>query len=120
MPTPRKETFLDTHLDALGAAFVMGVGGTFDVVAGKTSRAPVWMQRTGMEWFHRLAQEPRRMFKRYLVGNSRFIWMVATDRVRAGMRRSRAEHPSGRVLDLTGSEEWNDEEATAFLQRQSV
>ena len=55
----------------------MGVGGSFDVIAGKTSRAPLWMQNIGMEWFFRFVQEPRRMWKRYLVGNSKFIWMVS-------------------------------------------
>ena len=51
----------------------MGVGGSFDVVAGETTRAPRWMQKIGMEWSWRLIQEPRRMFKRYLVGNTRFL-----------------------------------------------
>ncbi len=82
MPSPRKEAFLATHFDALGSRFVMGVGGTFDVVSGKITRAPRWMRKTGLEWAHRLLQEPRRMFKRYLVGNSRFIWIVVTERCR--------------------------------------
>ena len=51
----------------------MGVGGTFDVVAGKVRRAPVWVQNIGCEWVYRLSQEPRRMWKRYLQGNSLFI-----------------------------------------------
>jgi exopolysaccharide biosynthesis polyprenyl glycosylphosphotransferase len=104
MPTPRKEEFLDTHLDALGASFVMGVGGTFDVVAGKTSRAPVWMQRIGMEWFHRLMQEPRRMFKRYLVGNTRFIALVARERLRGLAARDAASGASPMVVDLRRQE----------------
>jgi N-acetylglucosaminyldiphosphoundecaprenol N-acetyl-beta-D-mannosaminyltransferase len=54
----------------------MGVGGTFDVVAGFTKRAPRWMQNIGMEWFYRFIQEPGRMWKRYLVGNSKFIYLV--------------------------------------------
>jgi len=53
--------------------FVMGVGGTFDVIAGKVRRAPVWVQRIGCEWMYRVAQEPRRMWRRYLEGNSAFI-----------------------------------------------
>lgn len=73
IPSPRKEYWLATHLDALGVPFVMGVGGSFDVVAGETTRAPRWMQKIGMEWSWRLIQEPRRMFKRYLVGNTRFL-----------------------------------------------
>ena len=54
----------------------MGVGGSFDVLAGKIKRAPVWVQRIGCEWVYRLAQEPRRMWKRYLVGNTTFMWLT--------------------------------------------
>ena len=92
MPTPRKERFAAAHLAALGANLVVGVGGSFDVVAGHTSRAPRWMQRAGLEWFHRLLQEPGRMWKRYLVGNTTFLALVLRARVfgdggRAGRRR---------------------------------
>jgi N-acetylglucosaminyldiphosphoundecaprenol N-acetyl-beta-D-mannosaminyltransferase len=76
IPSPRKEQFLSAHLEELGAAFVVGVGGAFDVVAGVTRRAPTWMQRAGLEWLFRLMQEPRRMAKRYVVGNTRFIALV--------------------------------------------
>ena len=54
----------------------MGVGGSFDVLAGRTARAPRWMQRIGMEWAYRLIQEPRRMARRYLVGNTAFILLT--------------------------------------------
>ena len=54
----------------------MGVGGSFDVIAGKVKRAPIWMQKIGLEWFYRFLQEPRRMWKRYLIGNSKFIKLV--------------------------------------------
>jgi N-acetylglucosaminyldiphosphoundecaprenol N-acetyl-beta-D-mannosaminyltransferase len=86
MPTPRKERFLAEHLDNLGVTFAMGVGGSFDVVAGVTSRAPRWMQRLGLEWAHRLLQEPRRMFRRYLVGNTRFVALTLRERFAAGGR----------------------------------
>ena len=55
----------------------MGVGGSFDVIAGYVKRAPLWMQKTGLEWLYRVYQEPQRMFKRYLVGNFKFIRLVA-------------------------------------------
>jgi len=55
---------------------VMGVGGTFDVVAGRVRRAPLWMQRVGLEWFYRVLQEPRRMWKRYLTTNAAWLWML--------------------------------------------
>lgn len=77
MTSPKKEIFLHTHKAKLkNLNFIMGVGGSFDVLAGKTKRAPLWMQKAGLEWFYRFAQEPRRMWKRYLVGNTRFIYLV--------------------------------------------
>jgi len=79
IPSPRKEFWLNEHLNALGVPFVMGVGGSFDVVAGVITRAPRWMQRVGLEWSWRLIKEPRRMFKRYLVGNTRFLVLCAKE-----------------------------------------
>ncbi|WP_370514799.1 WecB/TagA/CpsF family glycosyltransferase [Endozoicomonas sp. OPT23] len=66
--------------DRLGVDFVMGVGGTFDVVAGKVNRAPLWMQKYGLEWFYRVLQEPRRMWKRYLITNSKFAWLLLKEK----------------------------------------
>ena len=76
IPSPRKEFWLAEHLAALGVPFAMGVGGSFDVLAGKVKRAPKWVQRIGCEWVYRLVQEPRRMWKRYLVGNTTFMWLT--------------------------------------------
>jgi len=75
--SPTKENFLYENKALLQKVnFVMGVGGSFDVVAGKVQRAPLWMQKAGLEWFYRFSQEPKRMWKRYLVGNSKFIGLV--------------------------------------------
>lgn len=79
--SPRKENFLFNYRDILSTVnFTMGVGGSFDVIAGITKRAPNWMQRIGMEWFYRFAQEPKRMWRRYLIGNSKFIWLVVKEK----------------------------------------
>lgn len=78
VPSPGKEYFLARRQKDLGCALVVGVGGSFDVVAGLRSRAPRWIQRAGLEWFHRLVQEPRRMFLRYAVGNTRFVALTAS------------------------------------------
>lgn len=75
--SPRKERWLDEHGAQLGVAFAMGVGGSIDVVAGITRRAPAGWQRLGFEWLYRLLQEPRRMLRRYLVSNLRFSLLVA-------------------------------------------
>ncbi|MFT6918367.1 MAG: N-acetylglucosaminyldiphosphoundecaprenol N-acetyl-beta-D-mannosaminyltransferase [Cognaticolwellia sp.] len=74
--SPKKENFINKWQDKLGVDFVMGVGGTFDVVAGKVKRAPLWMQKSGLEWLYRVIQEPRRMWKRYLVTNSKFAFLL--------------------------------------------
>jgi N-acetylglucosaminyldiphosphoundecaprenol N-acetyl-beta-D-mannosaminyltransferase len=76
MPTPRKERFLLRNRQKLSTPFIMGVGGSLDVLAGKVSRAPRWMQRYGLEWFYRIVQEPRRMWWRYLSTNVVFGWML--------------------------------------------
>ncbi|NMH65369.1 WecB/TagA/CpsF family glycosyltransferase [Shewanella salipaludis] len=78
--SPKKENFINKWRDKLGVDFVMGVGGTFDVVAGKVKRAPVWMQNAGLEWLYRVMQEPGRMWKRYLVTNSKFAWLLLKEK----------------------------------------
>ncbi|MFJ4267046.1 WecB/TagA/CpsF family glycosyltransferase [Paenarthrobacter nicotinovorans] len=84
IPSPQKEIFLAENLDRLGVNLAVGVGGSFDVVAGITKRAPVFLQKAGLEWLYRLAQEPRRMFKRYLVGNIKFTVLVLRELIEKG------------------------------------
>lgn len=72
MPTPRKERFLAAYRDRLGVPFIMGVGGSLDVIAGQVRRAPLIMQSMGLEWLYRVYQEPRRMWWRYAKTNTLF------------------------------------------------
>jgi N-acetylglucosaminyldiphosphoundecaprenol N-acetyl-beta-D-mannosaminyltransferase len=81
MSTPRKEFWVDQNLSQLKVSVAQGVGGSFDVTAGVVERAPVWMQRSGLEWLHRLLQEPGRMWRRYLETNSLFLLLVLRDLV---------------------------------------
>jgi len=81
--TPKKELWVSRYLEAMGVPVVHGVGGSFDVLAGLIPRAPRWMQRGGLEWLFRLLQEPRRMWRRYLVTNTRFVALLAQAWVRA-------------------------------------
>ena len=79
--SPIQENFLYRNQNTLKKVnFKMGVGGSFDVIAGYTKRAPKWMQNSGLEWFYRFLQEPERMWKRYLVGNSKFIYLVLKEK----------------------------------------
>jgi len=72
MPTPKKERFLAEHRQRLSVPFIMGVGGSFDVLAGQVRRAPKSMQALGLEWLYRVYEEPRRMWWRYLNTNTQF------------------------------------------------
>jgi N-acetylglucosaminyldiphosphoundecaprenol N-acetyl-beta-D-mannosaminyltransferase len=80
--SPHKENFLYENREILsGVNFTMGVGGSFDVIAGYTKRAPIWMQKIGLEWFYRFIQEPKRMWKRYIYGNSKFVQIVIKEKL---------------------------------------
>lgn len=76
MPTPRKERFLAAYRDRLGVPFIMGVGGSLDVIAGKVRRAPKFVQSMGLEWLYRIYQEPRRMWWRYAKTNTLFAGIL--------------------------------------------
>lgn len=81
---PLQERWIDAHLDALGVPVVIGVGALFDFLAGRVPRAPRWLRAVRGEWLFRLACEPRRLWRRYLIGNARFLWRVM--RARRGAR----------------------------------
>lgn len=77
---PLQEVWLHEHLGAMQARLGVGVGAFFDFAAGAVPRAPRWMNRAGIEWVFRLIQEPRRLWRRYIVGNPTFLARVATQR----------------------------------------
>jgi N-acetylglucosaminyldiphosphoundecaprenol N-acetyl-beta-D-mannosaminyltransferase len=79
MTPPKKEIFLAKWAQTMNVPVCHGVGGSFDVYAGKVKRAPHLWQKLGMEWLYRTLQEPRRLWKRYLVTNSIFLWMVLSE-----------------------------------------
>lgn len=82
MGVPRQEFFIEKQWERLGVGMAIGVGGSFDVLAGLRRRAPIWVQSLGLEWTHRMLQEPRRLFKRYLVTNLQFIRCLFAEFVR--------------------------------------
>ena len=81
MGSPRQEQFIRTHWDRLGVGIAVGVGGTFDVLAGVRVRAPRWIQHAGMEWLVRLLQEPKRLLPRYFKANSAFCFLMVRQTV---------------------------------------
>jgi N-acetylglucosaminyldiphosphoundecaprenol N-acetyl-beta-D-mannosaminyltransferase len=97
MGTPKQEKWIARHRSALDIPVVWAVGGLFDVVSGRIPRGPRWMTQHGLEWLCRLVIEPRRLWRRYLLGNPRFLWRVLSTHAGATLR-----HPtsvSGRPVE---------------------
>ncbi len=83
---PRQERWVQTHLTACGAAVGIGVGSAFDIICGDQPRAPHWMRDRGFEWLHRMALDPGRLGRRYLVEDSPFLFHLAVAVLRRGHR----------------------------------
>ena len=92
MTSPKKEIFLGDFGETLGVPVLHGVGGSFDILAGVTKRAPLLWQRLGLEWLYRVLQEPRRLWRRYFTTNVTFIALVLRELVR---RQPPYRHSSG-------------------------
>ncbi|HSY13863.1 MAG TPA: WecB/TagA/CpsF family glycosyltransferase [Verrucomicrobiae bacterium] len=76
LSTPKQEHFMGQFLDRLNTSLMIGVGAAFDIHAGLVPDAPGWMKASGLQWLHRLYTEPRRLWRRYLSNNPRFLWKI--------------------------------------------
>jgi N-acetylglucosaminyldiphosphoundecaprenol N-acetyl-beta-D-mannosaminyltransferase len=81
---PEQESWLGEHRDRLDCSVCLTVGGMFDFVSGRKPRGPRGLTSIGLEWLTRLAREPRRLGRRYVLGNPRFVWTVARQALRVG------------------------------------
>ncbi len=77
--SPKQDYWMSQHREKLDVPVMIGVGAAFDFLAGVKKQAPRWVQRSGLEWFFRLCSEPRRLWKRYLIGNTQFVYWVVKD-----------------------------------------
>jgi len=94
--SPKQEYWIASNVEQTGVGFALGVGGSFDHLSGFSRRAPMWMQRAGLEWLHRLMQEPRRLWRRYLIGNSRFVGLILRQRMAQGRGQGSRVRGEGR------------------------
>jgi N-acetylglucosaminyldiphosphoundecaprenol N-acetyl-beta-D-mannosaminyltransferase len=78
LSTPKQERFMAEYLPQLSTKVMIGVGAAFDVHTGGIKDAPDWVKKAGLQWFHRLCQEPRRLWRRYLFNNPRFVVRIAS------------------------------------------
>lgn len=86
MGAPKQEILCETIREAIAPAVLLAIGATLDFIAGTVQRAPAWMSENGLEWAYRLAHEPRRLFHRYVIRDSRYPWIVA--------RQALGRHPA--------------------------
>jgi N-acetylglucosaminyldiphosphoundecaprenol N-acetyl-beta-D-mannosaminyltransferase len=82
--SPKQDLWMAEHVGRVRATVLVGVGAAFDFLSGRVRQAPRWMQRSGLEWLFRLSQEPRRLWRRYLLGNPRFVWLVLREWLSVG------------------------------------
>ena len=76
LTSPKQDFWIDKHFNSLEVKIAIGVGGAFDVCSGVIDRAPLWMQRNGLEWFYRFFKEPKRLFRRYFVDAPVFFLLI--------------------------------------------
>jgi N-acetylglucosaminyldiphosphoundecaprenol N-acetyl-beta-D-mannosaminyltransferase len=86
LSTPKQERWMSEHVSRLNVPVLIGVGAAFDFHAGLKRQAPRWVQRSGLEWLFRLAMEPRRLWRRYLINNPWFVWLVLLQALGKGPR----------------------------------
>jgi N-acetylglucosaminyldiphosphoundecaprenol N-acetyl-beta-D-mannosaminyltransferase len=116
---PKQEKWIAAHRGRINAVMI-GVGAAFAYHAGTLRRAPIWMQGYGLEWLHRLGSEPRRLWKRYLVTNSRFVWAATWQ---LAIRRAKLSSAGIRAADLARVERANDKAAvggSSMFERRST
>ncbi|WP_297133962.1 WecB/TagA/CpsF family glycosyltransferase [Terrisporobacter sp.] len=73
---PKQEKWIYNNKDKINVPVSLGIGASFDFVAGSVKRAPLWMQKSGLEWFYRFLQEPKRMFRRYFIEDIKFLGLI--------------------------------------------
>jgi len=74
--SPKQDFWIKENRDKLNVSVMVGVGAAFDFLSGANKQAPRWMQKTGLEWLFRLACEPKRLWRRYIIGNPRFVYLL--------------------------------------------
>jgi N-acetylglucosaminyldiphosphoundecaprenol N-acetyl-beta-D-mannosaminyltransferase len=82
LTAPKQDIWISENLEYLDTKIAIGIGGAFEVTAGLINRAPLWMQKAGLEWFYRFTQEPKRMFKRYFIEAPVFIPLVILQKIK--------------------------------------
>ena len=114
LSTPKQERFMAQYVDHLQVPLLVGVGAAFDYHTGLIRDCSAWVKRAGLQWLHRLMQDPRRLWRRYLRNNPAFLWHIAWQ-----LSRLR-QYPSGLEAPATPPLTWRDSRDVHFCQRDST
>jgi N-acetylglucosaminyldiphosphoundecaprenol N-acetyl-beta-D-mannosaminyltransferase len=95
LTAPKQEKWIHKNLEQLDVQIAVGIGAAFDFISGQVRRAPRWIQKIGLEWLDRTLKEPKRLWRRYLVGNSLFVWLVMKEFFRIKILKKR---PKKRII----------------------
>lgn len=106
--TPKQEKWVSIYGNGTGAAFAVGVGGSFSFVAGEISRAPLWMQHGGLEWLWRLLKQPRHLWKRYLVDDIPFFYLLLIESVNTLVKRLVQRKQLIRPVRACSLQDWHE------------
>jgi N-acetylglucosaminyldiphosphoundecaprenol N-acetyl-beta-D-mannosaminyltransferase len=99
LSTPKQELFMAKYVERLRVPLLVGVGAAFDFHTGRIDEAPAWIKRAGLQWLHRLLQDPRRLWKRYLLNNPAFLWRISLQL----LTRSGSKHQTVCAPEATSS-----------------
>lgn len=91
LSTPKQERFMDQYIAKLDTKVMLGVGAAFDIHTGRIKDAPYWMKLTGTQWMHRIYQDPKRLWKRYLVNNPKFVYRIVLELLGIGKQQETEE-----------------------------
>jgi exopolysaccharide biosynthesis WecB/TagA/CpsF family protein len=116
---PAQEHFIATHFESMDCRIAIGVGALFDFLTGRVSRAPKWVRAMRAEWVYRLLREPRRLWRRYLVGNCRFVWRLLSTRTARSRDLAPETGATGTGGQVVGGEETADLGKTGRARKDS-
>lgn len=89
---PKQEKWIDNHMESIDSGIMLGVGAGFDYIAGSLKKAPRWIEKLSLEWLYRFFKEPKRLFKRYIIGGFKYIWYSFCDKLNGNSRRNKKKY----------------------------
>ena len=95
---PKQEKWIDQHMDYINSGVMIGVGAGFDFLSGNLKKAPKWVEKLSLEWLYRFFKEPKRLFKRYVIGGAKYLKFSFSDRIKGITKKNNAKYKESNKL----------------------